>query len=295
MSRWIRTTRDNLCPMCQKWGWCCINNDGQSVVVKCNRISEGAFKQGEDGSGIYWMHRLAGDWRARKPEPKITPTIPPASPEMKSLAIDMHLSITPKQLALISKTLGLSAISLRRMRIGWSSKNRAMSFPMREPAGGVIGIRLRTLKGDKFSVKGGHSGLFIPTETNETGPLLITEGPTDTAALLDLGFNVLGRPSQTGAKEMIAAYCARFTKPRDVVILKNNDVTGSRALELTNMGVDSLIQQLRWVMQVQGIKILTPPIPYKDSRDWLKAGVTHTVIQSLIDVIPYRIQRRGAA
>ena len=58
---------------------------------------------------------------------------------------------------------------------------------MTDVDGNVWGIRIRRPDGAKFSIKGGKEGLFIPEEFGGDR-LLIAEGPTDTAALLDLGF-----------------------------------------------------------------------------------------------------------
>src|SRR5439155_12311592 len=87
-----------------------------------------------------------------------------------------------------TSSLGLSATSLLRLGVGWSAPYRAWAFPMRDAGGAIRGIRLRTVAGKKFCVRGSKDGLFIPEESAAVGPLLVCEGPTDTAALLDMGF-----------------------------------------------------------------------------------------------------------
>ena len=74
---------------------------------------------------------------------------------------------------------------------------------MRNGAGEVVGVRLRKSDGKKLSIKGSKEGLFIPTGLKPCDRLLIGEGPTDTAALLDLGFEAVGRPSCTGGGRLL--------------------------------------------------------------------------------------------
>jgi hypothetical protein len=74
---------------------------------------------------------------------------------------------------------------------------------MMDVAGRVQGIRLRFSNGRKLAVRGGREGLFVPSGLAATNQLLICEGPTDTAALLDLGFAAVGRPSCAGGTRLL--------------------------------------------------------------------------------------------
>jgi len=105
----------------------------------------------------------------------------------------------------LAASLGVSQGSLSRLGIVWVAARHVWGFPMRDAAQRVIGIRLRTNGGFKFAVTGSHNGLFWPEDLTGAGPLLICEGPTDTAALLDLGYDAIGRPSCAGAAEMVIA------------------------------------------------------------------------------------------
>src|SRR5262249_37965686 len=66
-------------------------------------------------------------------------------------------------------------------------------------------MRLRNETGRKWAVKGSRQGLFMATESVPGNTLLIVEGPTDAAAALDLGYDVIGRPACVGCEDMIAA------------------------------------------------------------------------------------------
>lgn len=73
-------------------------------------------------------------------------------------------------------------------------RHDAWTFPVSDAAGVLTGIRLRLADGRKLSVRGGPEGLFVPADLGQPERLLIAEGPTDTASLLDLGLAAVGRP-----------------------------------------------------------------------------------------------------
>jgi hypothetical protein len=126
--------------------------------------------------------------------------------DLAEMAAQYRSAVNPRALETLAHSLGLSVESLIALKIGWSAHHRAWSFPMTDAAGAVLGIRLRRANGFKFAVQGGHEGLFIPATIRNTdnGTLFICEGPTDTAAFLDMGFNpVIGRPSCNGGVKLL--------------------------------------------------------------------------------------------
>ena len=84
--------------------------------------------------------------------------------------------------------------------------------------------------GKKIAVKGGHDGLFIPEGIDARGLVLVCEGPTDTAALLDLGFNAVGRPSCRGGVKLLVGLVQKH-RPSGVVIVSDGDAPGQRGGE----------------------------------------------------------------
>jgi DNA primase len=140
--------------------------------------------------------------------------------------------------------------------------------------GRVVGIRLRTPGGAKFAVKGGAEGLFIPDRPPGPGPLLIAEGPTDVAALLDLGFDdVAGRPSCTGGVRHLVAL-VRSRRARDVVIVADADEAGRR-------GADNLVSVL--LRYARAVRVIVPPGGAKDVRAFLRAEGTRADLDAEID------------
>jgi putative DNA primase/helicase len=207
-----------------------------------------------------------------------------AAPDMQAIATRYHAAITDDQLMSLANDLGVSADSLRRLRVGWCEHHRAYSFPMSNHAGEVTGIRLR--KGDaKFSEKGSRDGLFIPTHLSGKGPLGIAEGGSDTAAGLDRGIDFIGRSnnSSRACEEMLVKYLRNH--PRDEAwIGHDNDPTGSKAAEATLRSAERLANAI--VPIVSTVKVFSPPPPCKDLREWCNAGHSADELISLAENTP---------
>ncbi len=150
------------------------------------------------------------------------------------------------------------------MSVGYLESRRAWAFPMRDARGRALGVRLRLPSGRKLSIKGSKEGLFLPDDLHAGGRLLIAEGPTDTAALLDLGFDAVGRPSCTGGTKHIVALAKRL-KPVEIAIVADGDGPGQR-------GADRLAVAL--LAYVPIVRVVIPPPGVKDARDWKRAGAT---------------------
>ncbi|UCG48181.1 MAG: hypothetical protein JSU94_00075 [Phycisphaerales bacterium] len=132
---------------------------------------------------------------------------------------------------------------------------------MADELGNVIGIRRRFPNGFKLSVVGSRTGLFIPFGLPTDGVFLICEGPTDTAAALDLNFAAVGRPDCNSRIGMVS----RFAKGREVVIISDNDDAGKA-------GAEKLAARL--ALSCPDVRIIRPLASIKDLRDWLRAGLT---------------------
>jgi len=111
-----------------------------------------------------------------------------------------------------------------------------------------------------------------------TDLLLIAEGPTDTAAILDLGFSAVGRPSCTGGVNLLVEL-VRTLKPSGVVIVADGDAPGQR-------GAETLATVL--VAYSASVRIIAPPSGVKDAREWKRSGATSADVQQTIDAAPVR-------
>jgi hypothetical protein len=196
------------------------------------------------------------------------------------LAAHFQRAVTLDRLLALARSLGLSVEALTALGIGWSEAQRAWSFPMTDTAGRVLGIRLRRANGFKFAVRGGHEGLFLPCRFGAyPGPLLICEGPTDTAALFDLGFgNVVGRPNCAGGVKLLVEL-VKQQRPQEVAIVADNDEPGRR-------GAESLASTLS--AYAPATRVIAPPAGVKDARAWLRGGGTGADLLRAIDEAPVR-------
>mgnify|MGYP003628276526 CR=1 FL=1 len=179
----------------------------------------------------------------------------------------------------LETSLGLPASALVSLRVGWSADDKATTWPMMDHDGNVVGIRLRCMKtGRKWSVKGGTSGVFLPVGLpKETKRLFIAEGPTDTAAMLSIGFNCIGRPSCNGAVRTTAKLVEQM-RPNECVIVADND--SHRAGE---RGAKSLATAL--IVVCPRVRIIFPPTGLNDARDWVASGATANDVLSLVQSV----------
>lgn len=304
MSRgeWQRVSKQRPCPVCGKPDWCLFSGpESDPTAVICTRI-ESEKRAGNGG----WLHKLrtADDWRpTRRRTVKVVMEQPNEKPiiDFGAFARQCYSACLPQALGQFAESLGLTRESLERLQVGWSRRHNGWTFPMRDAAGGVTGIRLRLPSGKKLSVKGGKEGLFIPdallSDTLPEGaPLLIAEGATDCAALWGLAFFAVGRPSCTGGIKHLVGLVRRL-KASDVVIMADDDEPGQR-------GAESLAAVL--LAYSAAVRIVT--LPAKDVRAWLGTVWTGAsgwieeaaeVLTDIIDAAPVRrlnvtTQRRPA-
>lgn len=286
---WLRVKRHNPCKICSKPDWCLVAADGTAAI--CTRTPNAHEVKGRHGAFVGYLHRLNG---SESPPPRTSDVPePPTRHDLPDLARRYETNCTERRIGIIAKGLGVSAASLRRLRTGWPyTEQDVASFPMVDAMGRVIGIRLRTDQGRKFAVSGGRNGMFIPTGTADDGMLLICEGPTSCAALLDLGFDAVGRPSCSGGGALLAAWLRKGQR-RDVVIVGDHDTKKVRGDGSTfypgQEGADRLASELRACCK--SVRVIVPPFN-KDARDWLAAGATRAVVMAVIHAANY-VKRAG--
>jgi hypothetical protein len=274
---WQRTSKRRPCPICGKPDWCSVSEDG--CVVVCMRARDDSRFVHDTANGGY-LHRL-GQRPCARPVPQVW-CMPlaqrnPDPTRLMSLSQHFQQAVPPGWLRCLSADLGVTEASLRRLGVGWDCGTRAWSFPMCDHTGRVLGIRLRSERGRKFSVSGGREGLFIPAcLPRRPAPLAFCEGPTDAAALLDLGVAAVGRPSCVGGAALAQAL-VKAMNVQSIVVLGDNDGAGLRGAEAF---VDALTPH------VPVARLLFPPRGTKDVRAWVGAGATPGVVQTAIEAAP---------
>ncbi|HUE83337.1 MAG TPA: toprim domain-containing protein [Pyrinomonadaceae bacterium] len=271
--RWVRVSRKHRCQICDKPDWCTYAPE--AGIVSCMRVESDHPSRNSLGG---WLH-FTGD--GYKP-----PYIPPAKPAIVERPPDLHglwgrwQSQTDfHHLDGFAMCLGVDTDALYSTGCAWADQYHAWAFPMKDAAGEMIGIRLRSESGQKWAVKGSRQGLFIPA-ASKGATLYIVEGPTDTAAALTLGLNAIGRPSCMGCEEMVAEYTRR-RGVRRVVVITDNDEPGLRGA--------SRLQNALPVLSC----LWTPPT--KDIREFLQLEGNRSMIESCIKDLVWTPGRRQAA
>ena len=233
MSEWLRVTKTARCLVCEHAEWCGILSDGSAAI--CMRVP--SSHETKNGG---WLHPLGP---TTKPMP-----LPPPRP--KPAAAKDWLSFLLRQSARtdrLAAELGVSTNSLQRLSTVRVGRSDVWAFPMRSERGEVIGVRLRASTGRKWAIRGSRQGLFLPDGALpdvagkvKSDPVVVCEGPTDTAAALDWGLCAVGRPSCAGGLGMLVPLLQR----RHVVVLadRGDVVLGVGELQERLLGVVTLIQ-----------------------------------------------------
>jgi hypothetical protein len=267
-----RVTKARPCPICGKPDWCLVAEDGSAAI--CARIADGSVKKCGDAGCLHILegrhdghdrHKSGAKWRH-------TLTVAQGqdgrTQDFGQRSAHYQSQLTSERLHTLAQSLGVSAASLQRLRLGWDGL--AWTFPMSSDCGTIIGIRRRFPSGGKASVKGSKTGLFIPIDLAGSGPLLFCEGPTDTAAALDLDFDAIGRPNCNSLVQMTI----RAAKGRnEVVVIADNDAVG-------RAGAQKLADAL--VLHCPTVKVVVPPDGIKDLRQWLHSGLTSETLQEIV-------------
>ena len=281
MPDWKETNKSNPCGCCGRSGWCAYSTTEGPITWYCMRPHKPEFavpsgykviKETQDGGVVVAMSddEKESNWKPRRkklvlkdPEPQVDWVLEQGMRWSAARQDDIK-SFADK--------LGVESISLHVLGIGRDEEKKAWSFPMLDEDLKTIGIRLRTDEGAKFAVKGSKSGVFaIPNsmESRLGEPVLISEGPTDTAALISIGFTcTIGRPSCSGGTDILL----KLLQGHDVVIVSDSDGPGRNGSELLAKKLGRVAKRVR---------IIEPPA--KDIREWVKDGATKESVDFLIN------------
>lgn len=213
---------------------------------------------------------------------------PPPNCEVLSTQFER---VASDEIVFKSSSMGVSVESLRRLRIGWLASAEANTFPMWSPWK-IHGIRIRVLtSGKKWSITGGHEGLFIPKGFNPRKPFMVCEGPTDTGTALDLGFSAIGKPSCRTGHDLILMLVRKFTTPF-VTVCADNDEPKADGSRPGREGADQLMGMLAGCTQAVCIM---PPDGIKDLRKWKQEGATRGDVAAEIRKYKKSLDCRRAA
>jgi hypothetical protein len=204
-------------------------------------------------------------------------------PVRKARAIDWPATaaryaegFTPKARAKLARVLELPAEVLDSLPLLGAnredSRGPCWTFPECDGGGGVVGILRRYPDGVKKAAPGGRRGLTLVDGWRERqGPVLLPEGPSDTLALIAAGLPAVGRPSNTGGVEHLAALLKDLPADREIVVVGEND----RKPDGTWPGRDGAERTAAALARRLGraVRVALPPDGAKDVRAWLVARV----------------------
>jgi len=268
-------TRQSPCPICGKPDWCMVAKDGS--IAACHRVTSGT-PFGKAG----FVHRLQEKIEYRR---YINHQVH-KNVEIDADAIHHAYSraITRHQISAFASHLGVSERSLVDLGIGRAVEwcEGTYSFPMRDGAGKIIGIRLRNFDGNKWAVYGSKNGLFYKPGSL-TSDIFVCEGPTSAAALITMKFSTIGRPSNLSGTQMLVDLISSLGDVHAVVM---SEMDGKPECQFCN---DNFCQHCKpgeygasvVSSKISGyaksVRVLNPAVG-KDVRDWLKSGANRQVI-----------------
>lgn len=231
--QWHRVTKDNLCPICQHEDWCLINDNGSAAI--CPRTKSDR-KIGSAG----WLHILDaknnGDYKPNEWEQKFA-----------TYQSNVYLAMVEH----LANQLGVKVESIEKLGIGFNPGQQAWVFAERDDKGNIVGLLLRHLDGHKTMEKGSKRGL-VYDNLDSTGPVLVVEGASDVLAGIDIGHNVVGRPSAEDFTEWLVP----LLQDKEIIVVGENDTPGRKGMEAVSR-----------IFGRSVAKVL-PPMQFKDLRAW---------------------------
>ena len=282
LQQYNRVTRSDRCIICGHDSWCLNGKDGVSAI--CTR-TESPKRWGDAG----YYH---GPARASTGNFERSGIVDVSGNNYPTMSLEGQTERRRVRLEWLATNLGVSVAALDRLGVRhWPSldylgnsiteeqreamfaahpENGEFLFPMRHPTNRIIGWRTRSPAGEKRSVTGSRNGLFIPSGLDVHGKrLYLCEGPTDCAAGLDLGMDIIGRPDATSGVEFIKNFLMRF-RPRELILIADRDASG--------IGLKGA-----WTLKKQTTRLCRTSIvlpPTKDLRDYVRSGGTRSELET---------------
>jgi len=280
MSKWVRVSKHEPCPVCGKPDYCTRTTDG--TAARCMRVESNKPFQDRNG-GLGWVHSLENPLPPL-PEPKEVKKKADWTKECK--AMYSHKKAHAKRCAL-AESLSVSVESLDALRvgIGWDEWNgeEFSSWPSRDEDGRCIGYVRRYANGTKKTNIGGTTGVFYSSRwCQHPGPVFIVEGGSDVAACETNDLNAIGRASNTCGGAFINKLRLKHCPHRKVIVVGERDEQPNKrgTALVPSCTVDcvgcahcypGMFGAKKVAKELHTSYVMVPP-GYKDMRDLLSAG-----------------------
>ena len=179
-------------------------------------------------------------------------------------SINFTAQIRQNEITNLASELGVTPESLARLRIGKNSERSTYTFPLRQPNGFIVGISNRPIEPNSTRSKtttghGAGQGLFFDPAGLSSDYLIVTEGASDTAAVLSAGFSsVVGKMSASTGTNSIVQLCQRM-QPRIVINLRDADKAATQGHKklVRGLGAQSIVE----LFPDHGVKDASPTSP----------------------------------
>lgn len=246
-----RVSRQMPCPVCQRDKYCLVSDDGLwAICTKVNSKKEYKTYHG-------WLHPL-GQVQYLSPK-KIVKSIE-YSRDIEYIrnfykkTIFRYGAVIP-----LAEALNVSAQVLMDMGVGMDGCH--WCFPMFDGNKKLIGIKRRNGASQKWCEKGSRLGVYLHQSFDASFSSYITEGESDTAAMLTKGYNTVGRASESSCKEILKKLLINCP---EVNIVPDNDPHGSGW---------RYARQLAEYLKQPGRKVnIYFHRGHKDIREWINSG-----------------------
>lgn len=248
--RWVRVTRSNPCPICGRPDWCKIRDDGKMVC--CMRVDSG---RRSDYAGYLFEHDGQPLDVPQSDEPEVNADL---------VYEQIKRDHDPEKFAELCEGIGLMPASVLKIGGRYSPFYKALVFPTWSIGGRVTGLRTRYKWGAKRTLKWSKAGLFAHClfQYDPNRPLVVVEGPTDTAASYQLGLQTVGRPGCEGYLNMVYEFALLCNG--QVFVVGDDDKAGRR-------GADRLAEMLVNDCHLDAVAKVAPE---GDLRKWVQGGAT---------------------
>ncbi len=292
-SAWERVSARKVCPICEHDSWCSVLEKPEGITVHCMRVkSDRPVKSGG------WIHRNGTELGREYRQPKKTEVRPVI--DWNAKAEQCHAAGREMRRELTVE-LGVSLRSLDLLGVGETDDYRGRvvsTWPERTGQLKTTGIVTRYGDGEKKMIKWSRHGLYIWRDWWKcSGPILLPEGGSDTAALISMGLSAIGRPSNIGGVNYLIGVLTNHSHRPIIVLGERDEKPEKRGQEKTkhscpaeckgcmlcHPGLAGAKQTAEALSKALGRRILMrlPPKGAKDVREWLQANPEFTVENGL--------------
>jgi hypothetical protein len=266
-----QVSKAHLCPVCGKGDANC-SRGGRLVLCRKHQGPHPHFEyKGQSKKDSQWAIYL---YLKADAQSKFGPHGTNSHPiDWQARAEQCLKALTAEARYQLAEHLGLPEAVLVGHSIGYLAgdpNGPCWTFPERDGAGQIIGINRRYPNGSKKAMSSGQRGLFLPAQWDQRdGPIFCPEGPSDALALTALGLAAVGRPSNVGGVEHLAALLQGLSKDRTIIIVGEYDPKSDGSWP----GKDGAILVSRQLAEKLGrpVSWVLPPKGHKDVRAWVLA------------------------